>query len=420
VLYVLDEPSIGLHQRDNTRLLERCSGLRDLGNTVLVVEHDEDAILTADYVIDIGPAAGVHGGEIVAEGTPAEVMANPKSADRQIPDRRARDRGAGERRPINKKKMLKVIGATRQQPEERHGEIPLGTFTCITGVSGGGKSTFTDRDALQGRRAPLNNASDAPARTSASRAGAFDKVIDIDQSPIGRTPRSNPATYTGAFGADPRLVRRLPEAKARGYGPAASRSTSRAAAARPARATASSRSRCTSCPTSTSPATSARASATTARRWTSVQGQVDRRRARHDRRGGADFFKAVPPIRDKMETLQRVGLGYIKVGQQATTLSGGEAQRVKLSKELSASAPPAARSTSSTSRPPACTSRTSSQAAGSAARAGRPGQHRGRHRAQSRSHQDRRLGARLRSRRRRRRRRDRRRGLAEQTPSITD
>ncbi|MDZ4371106.1 MAG: excinuclease ABC subunit UvrA, partial [Phenylobacterium sp.] len=221
VLYVLDEPSIGLHQRDNTRLLESLKGLRDLGNSVLVVEHDEEAILTADYVIDMGPAAGVHGGEVCAEGTPAQVMANPKSlTGKYLTGEREIEIPVEGRRPIDRKRMLKISGASGNNLKSVTGEIPVGVFTCITGVSGGGKSTFTIETLYKAAARRLNNASEAPAPFDRIEGlEHFDKVIDIDQSPIGRTPRSNPATYTGAFGPIRDWYAGLPESKARGYGP---------------------------------------------------------------------------------------------------------------------------------------------------------------------------------------------------------
>ena len=267
VLYVLDEPSIGLHQRDNARLLDTLKRLRDLGNTVIVVEHDEDAIRIADYVVDVGPGAGVHGGEIVAQGTPMDIMSNPKSLTGQYLTG-AREIAIPERRPMNPSRTLKLIGARGNNLKNVTAEIPFGLFTCITGVSGGGKSTLLVDTLYKALARRLNGASEAPAPFDRIEGiEHLDKVIDIDQSPIGRTPRSNPATYTGAFTPIREWFAGLPESKARGYEPGRSRSTSRAAAARPARATASSRSRCTFCPTSMSPATSARASATTARRW---------------------------------------------------------------------------------------------------------------------------------------------------------
>jgi excinuclease ABC subunit A len=336
-LYVLDEPSIGLHQRDNTRLLESLKGLRDLGNSVLVVEHDEEAILTADHVIDMGPAAGVHGGEIVAQGTPAQVMADPNSLTGQyltgvreipVPD---------DRRPINRKKMLKVIGATGNNLKAVEGEIPVAAFTCITGVSGGGKSTFTIETLYKAAARRLNNATDAPAPYDRIEGlENFDKVVDIDQSPIGRTPRSNPATYTGAFGPIRDWFAGLPESKSRGYGPGRFSFNVKGG-------------RCEACQGDGVikiemhflPDVYVTCDVCKGKRYNRetleilFKGKSIADVLEMTVEEAADFFKAVPPIRDKMETLKRVGLGYVKVGQQATTLSGGEAQRVKLSKELS-------------------------------------------------------------------------------------
>ncbi len=336
VLYVLDEPSIGLHQRDNTRLLQSLQGLRDLGNSVLVVEHDEEAILTADYVIDMGPAAGIHGGEIIAQGTPAEIMAAEASVTGQyltgvreiaVPDDR--------RKPG--KKQLKVVGARGNNLKGVTGSIPVGTFTCVTGVSGGGKSTFTIETLYKAAARRLNNASDAPAPyDSIEGLEHFDKVIDINQSAIGRTPRSNPATYTGAFGPIRDWFSGLPEAKSRGYGPGRFSFNVKGG-------------RCEACQgdglikiemhflpdvyVTCDVCKGKRYNRETLEilfRGKSIADVLDM-----NVEEAADFFKAVPPIRDKMETLKRVGLGYVKVGQSATTLSGGEAQRVKLSKELS-------------------------------------------------------------------------------------
>jgi excinuclease ABC subunit A len=338
VLYVLDEPSIGLHQRDNSRLLESLRGLRDLGNSVLVVEHDEEAILTADYVIDMGPAAGVHGGEICAQGKPAEVMANPRSLTGQyLSGAREIELPPEGRRPRNPKKTLKVIGATGNNLKDVTGEIPVGLFTCVTGVSGGGKSTFTIETLYKAAARRLNNASDAPAPFDRIEGlENFDKVIDIDQSPIGRTPRSNPATYTGAFGPIRDWFAGLPEAKARGYGPGRFSFNVKGG-------------RCEACAGDGLikiemhflPDVYVTCDVCKGRRYNretleilfkgkSIADVLDMTVEE-----AADFFKAVPSIRDKMATLERVGLGYVKVGQQATTLSGGEAQRVKLAKELS-------------------------------------------------------------------------------------
>ncbi|MFT4251611.1 MAG: excinuclease ABC subunit UvrA [Caulobacter sp.] len=337
VLYVLDEPSIGLHQRDNTRLLQSLQGLRDLGNSVLVVEHDEEAILTADYVIDMGPAAGVHGGEIVAEGTPQAIMDNPASVTGQYLTGAREIAVPEERRPINKKKMLKVIGAKGNNLKDVTGEIPVGAFTCITGVSGGGKSTFTIETLYKAAARRLNNASDAPAAHERIEGlENFDKVIDIDQSPIGRTPRSNPATYTGAFGPIRDWFAQLPESKARGYGPGRFSFNVKGG-------------RCEACQGDGVikiemhflPDVYVTCDICKGKRYNRetldvlFKGKTIADVLDMTVEEAADFFKAVPPIRDKMETLKRVGLSYIKVGQQATTLSGGEAQRVKLSKELS-------------------------------------------------------------------------------------
>jgi excinuclease ABC subunit A len=268
VLYVLDEPSIGLHQRDNARLLETLRRLRDLGNTVIVVEHDEDAILAADYVVDVGPGAGIHGGEIVAQGTPAEIMANPNSLTGQYLTGVREVAMPGRRRKPEPGRKLEVVNARGNNLKNITGHDSARAFHLHHRRVRRRQVDADHRHALQGGRAA------AQWRQRTSRAAYaidglehLDKVIDIDQSPIGRTPRSNPATYTGAFTPIREWFAGPARSKARGYSPGASPSTSRAGAARPARATASSRSRCTSCPTSTSPATSARASATTAKRW---------------------------------------------------------------------------------------------------------------------------------------------------------
>ncbi|HEY8574587.1 excinuclease ABC subunit UvrA [Phenylobacterium sp.] len=337
VLYVLDEPSIGLHQRDNTRLLTSLKGLRDLGNSVLVVEHDEEAIMTADYVIDMGPAAGVHGGEIIAQGKPDEIMAHPKSLTGQYLSGVREIAVPPERRPISKKRVLRVVGATGNNLKGVTAEIPVGTFTCITGVSGGGKSTFTIETLYKAAARRLHNASDAPApHERIEGLENFDKVIDIDQSPIGRTPRSNPATYTGAFQPIRDWFAGLPESKARGYGPGRFSFNVKGG-------------RCEACQGDGLikiemhflPDVYVTCDVCHGRRYNRetleimFKGRNIADVLDMTVEEGADFFKAVPPIREKMETLKRVGLGYIKVGQQATTLSGGEAQRVKLSKELS-------------------------------------------------------------------------------------
>ena len=337
VLYVLDEPSIGLHQRDNARLLETLKHLRDLGNTVLVVEHDEDAILTADYVVDIGPGAGVHGGQIVAQGTPDEVMANPDSLTgeyltgiRQIPLPK-------QRRVAAKGKRLKVTGARENNLKSITAEIPLGVFTCVTGVSGGGKSTFLIDTVYKQVARKLNGAREAPgAHDRIEGLEHLDKVIDIDQSPIGRTPRSNPATYTGAFTPIRDWFAGLPEAKARGYGPGRFSFNVKGG-------------RCEACQGDGVikiemhflPDVYVTCDQCKGKRYNRETLDITfREKSIADIldmtvEEGVGFFAAVPSIRDKLETLHRVGLGYIKIGQQATTLSGGEAQRIKLAKELS-------------------------------------------------------------------------------------
>jgi excinuclease ABC subunit A len=343
VLYVLDEPSIGLHQRDNDRLLVSLKGLRDLGNSVLVVEHDEDAILQADYVIDMGPAAGVHGGEIIAQGKPADIKANPKSLTGQYLTGKKEIPlfyGSGhndQRRPVNKKKMLKVIGARGNNLKNVTGEIPVGVMTCITGVSGGGKSTFTLETHNKAAARPLNKASAHPApHDKIEGLEFFDKIVEIDQSPIGRTPRSNPATYTGAFGPIRDWYCGLPESKARGYGPGRFSFNVKGG-------------RCEACSGDGLikiemhflPDVYVTCDVCKGKRYNretldiSFKGYSIADVLDMTVEEGAEVFKAVPTIRDKLETLKRVGLGYIKIGQQATTLSGGEAQRVKLSKELS-------------------------------------------------------------------------------------
>ncbi|HEY1561721.1 MAG TPA: excinuclease ABC subunit UvrA [Caulobacteraceae bacterium] len=337
VLYVLDEPSIGLHQRDNARLLESLKGLRDLGNSVLVVEHDEEAILSADHVIDMGPAAGVHGGEIVAEGAPADVMASERSLTGQYLRGERQIAIPTNRRPLSAARVVRVTGASGNNLKHVTVEIPVGGFTCITGVSGGGKSTFTVETLYKAAARRLNNASDAPAQFERIEGlEQFDKVIDIDQSPIGRTPRSNPATYTGAFTAIRDWFAGLPEAKARGYGPGRFSFNVKGG-------------RCEACQgdglikiemhflpdvyVTCDVCHGHRYNRETLEilfRGKSIADVLDMTVEE-----AAQMFRAVPSIRDKMETLKRVGLGYIKVGQQATTLSGGEAQRIKLSKELS-------------------------------------------------------------------------------------
>ncbi|MBP1805977.1 excinuclease ABC subunit UvrA [Rubellimicrobium aerolatum] len=337
VLYVLDEPSIGLHQRDNDRLLATLRSLRDQGNTVIVVEHDEDAIRTADYVFDIGPGAGVHGGEVVAHGTPAEIAANPDSMTGQyLSGRRAIPVRSDQRRPGNGK-TLTVVKATGNNLKDVTAEFPLGRFVCVTGVSGGGKSTLTIETLYKNAAMKLNGARETPAPCETITGFEhLDKVIDIDQRPIGRTPRSNPATYVGAFTPIRDWFAGLPESLARGYKSGRFSFNVKGG-------------RCEACQGDGVikiemhflPDVYVTCETCKGKRYNRETLEV-----LHKGKSIADvldmtvedaqeFFRAVPSIREKMDALVRVGLGYVKVGQQATTLSGGEAQRVKLSKELS-------------------------------------------------------------------------------------
>ncbi len=336
VLYVLDEPSIGLHQRDNDRLLTTLKNLRDAGNTVIVVEHDEEAIREADYVFDIGPGAGVHGGRVVSHGLPGEVAADPASLTGQYLSGRREIAVPAVRRKGNGK-TLSVVKATGNNLKDVTAEFPLGKFVCVTGVSGGGKSTLTIETLYKNAAMRLNGARETPAPCETIKGFEhLDKVIDIDQRPIGRTPRSNPATYTGAFGPIRDWFAGLPESKARGYKPGRFSFNVKGG-------------RCEACQGDGVikiemhflPDVYVTCETCKGKRYNRETLEVV-----FKGKSIADildmtvedaqaFFSAVPSIREKMDALVRVGLGYIKVGQQATTLSGGEAQRVKLSKELS-------------------------------------------------------------------------------------
>jgi excinuclease ABC subunit A len=336
VLYVLDEPSIGLHQRDNDRLLTTLRNLRDQGNTVLVVEHDEEAIRSADWVLDFGPGAGVHGGQVVAQGTPAQIAADPASLTgqylsglREIPVPAVRRAGNG--------KKLTVVKASGNNLRDVTVDFPLGTFICVTGVSGGGKSTLVIETLYKTAAIRLNGARETPAPCETITGFQhLDMVIDIDQRPIGRTPRSNPATYTGAFDPIRDWFAGLPEAQARGYKPGRFSFNVKGG-------------RCEACQgdgvlkieMNFLPDVYVTCETCKGKRYNRETLEI-----RFKGKSIADvldmtvedaqaFFAAVPAIREKMDALVRVGLGYVKVGQQATTLSGGEAQRVKLAKELS-------------------------------------------------------------------------------------
>ena len=337
VLYVLDEPSIGLHQRDNERLLHTLQKLRDLGNTVIVVEHDEEAILIADYVIDIGPGAGINGGKIIAEGTPQEVKDNKHSITgnylsgvKSIPIPKSR-------RKINPNKNITLRGASGNNLQDIDVEFPLGILTCVTGVSGGGKSTLVIQTLQRSLSKILNGNSSIPSPyKSISGISQIDKIIDIDQSPIGRTPRSNPATYTGAFNHIRDWFAGLPEAKARGYLPGRFSFNVKGG-------------RCEVCQGDGVikiemhflPDVYVKCDQCKGKRYNRETLEVKWRDKSISEvldmtvTEGAELFKAVPLIHEKLETLERVGLGYIKIGQRSTTLSGGEAQRIKLAKELS-------------------------------------------------------------------------------------
>ena len=337
VLYVLDEPSIGLHQRDNERLLLTLKRLRDIGNSVIVVEHDEDAILQADWVVDVGPGAGIHGGRIVSQGTPAHIMADKASLTGRYLTGELSVPVPAKRRKPQKGRMLRITGARGNNLKNVTAELPLGTFTCITGVSGGGKSTLVIDTLYKAVARRLNGALEHPAPFDTIEGlEHLDKVIDIDQSPIGRTPRSNPATYTGAFTPIREWFAGLPEAKARGYMPGRFSFNVKGG-------------RCESCQGDGVikiemhflPDVYVTCDVCKGKRYDRETLEVKyREKSIADVldmtvEEAGELFKAVPSIREKMETLARVGLDYVKVGQQATTLSGGEAQRVKLSKELS-------------------------------------------------------------------------------------
>ncbi|MEH0667172.1 excinuclease ABC subunit UvrA [Vibrio scophthalmi] len=338
VMYVLDEPSIGLHQRDNERLLKTLTHLRDLGNTVLVVEHDEDAIRMADHVIDIGPGAGVHGGNVVAEGTMEEIIANPNSLTGQYLSGQKQIRVPTERTPKDPKKVVQLIGATGNNLKDVTLEIPVGLFSCITGVSGSGKSTLINDTFFKIAHTELNGATTATPAPYKTIKGLqhFDKVIDIDQSPIGRTPRSNPATYTGIFTPIRELFAGTQESRSRGYKPGRFSFNVRGG-------------RCEACQGDGVikvemhflPDVYVPCDVCKGKRYNRETLEVRYKGKTIDEvlemtvEDARTFFDPVPVIARKLQTLMDVGLSYIRLGQAATTLSGGEAQRVKLARELS-------------------------------------------------------------------------------------
>ncbi len=337
VMYVLDEPSIGLHQRDNDRLLQTLKNLRDMGNTVLVVEHDEDAIRSADYVVDIGPGAGVHGGAIVAQGTPAEVQANPLSMTGDYLSGRKSISAPNSRRPPDPAKQLKVVGATGNNLRDVTLEIPGGLLTCITGVSGSGKSTLINDTLYAAAARHLYGSAAEPApHQEIVGLDLFDKVINVDQAPIGRTPRSNPATYTGLLTPIRELFAQVPESRARGYGPGRFSFNVKGG-------------RCEACQGDGMikvemhflPDIYVPCDVCHGKRYNRETLEVQYKgKTIHDVLGmtveqAREFFDAVPVVARKLQTLVDVGLSYITLGQSATTLSGGEAQRVKLALELS-------------------------------------------------------------------------------------
>lgn len=337
VLYVLDEPSIGLHQRDNDQLLETLKHLRNIGNTVVVVEHDEDAILVADYLIDMGPGAGVHGGTVVAAGTPTQVLKSKKSLTAQYLTGKKKIDVPETRRKGRRGEWIDVIGASANNLKKQKARFPLGTLTCVTGVSGSGKSTLVIETLYKALAKTLNKARAVPGEHKEIKGMQhIDKIVDIDQSPIGRTPRSNPATYTGAFTPIREWFAGLPESKARGY--KAGRFSFNV---RGGRCEACEGDGVTKIEMHFLPDVYVTCDVCHGKRYNRETLEITYR----DKsiadilemtvEEGVSFFNAVPTIRTKMETLDRVGLGYIKIGQSATTLSGGEAQRVKLSKELS-------------------------------------------------------------------------------------
>jgi excinuclease ABC subunit A len=337
VMYILDEPSIGLHQRDNARLLKTLTHLRDIGNTVIVVEHDEEAIRCADLVVDLGPGAGVHGGEIVAQGTAEQIAATPRSLTGRYLCGNLRVAIPTQRTAKDPDRQLRILGARGNNLRAVDAEIPVGSFVCITGVSGSGKSTLINDTLFPAAARHLNGASLQPApHTAIEGLDYFDKVVDIDQSPIGRTPRSNPATYTGLFNLVRDLFAAVPEARSRGYGPGRFSFNVKGG-------------RCEACKGDGLirvemhflPDIYVQCDTCKGRRYNRETLEIRYKGKTIDEvlnltiEDALDFFSPVQLIKRKLQTLMDVGLAYVRLGQSATTLSGGEAQRVKLSRELS-------------------------------------------------------------------------------------
>ncbi|MBT4859822.1 MAG: excinuclease ABC subunit UvrA, partial [Gammaproteobacteria bacterium] len=337
VMYILDEPSIGLHQRDNDRLLHTLNFLRDLGNTVIVVEHDEDAIHAADYIVDIGPGAGVHGGEIIAQGTAKQIAANPESLTGQYLSGKKSIAIPEKRTKRNKNKIVKIHKASGNNLKSVSLELPVGLFTCITGVSGSGKSTLINETLYKLAAIEINKSSLHPAQHGKiSGFNLFDKVIDINQSPIGRTPRSNPATYTGLFTPIRELFSGTQESRSRGYKPGRFSFNVKGG-------------RCEACQGDGVkkvemhflPDVYVTCDVCKGKRYNRetldilFKGKNIHQVLEMTVEDAVDFFKAIPVLKRKLDTLMDVGLSYITLGQNATTLSGGEAQRIKLSRELS-------------------------------------------------------------------------------------
>jgi excinuclease ABC subunit A len=337
VMYILDEPSIGLHQRDNERLLTTLTRLRDLGNTVIVVEHDEEAIRSADYVVDIGPGAGVHGGKIIFNGTPAELQADPDSltgqylsGEREIPTPK-------ERTSADPRRILKLIGASGNNLKNVTLDIPAGLFVCVTGVSGSGKSTLINDTLHRLAARELYGSAPQPAPfESVENIGLFDKVVDIDQSPIGRTPRSNPATYTGLFTPIRDLFAGTQEARARGYKPGRFSFNVKGGRCEACQGDGLIRVEMHFLPDIYVPCDVCHGKRYN-RETLSVhyKGKNIHEVLQMTVEDALEFFAPVPTVARKLQTMTDVGLSYISLGQSATTLSGGEAQRIKLSKELS-------------------------------------------------------------------------------------